>query len=195
VARVDDRPSPSSAEAPRRVSGRTHVAPRASTALRTRSSSESINNSANDRLLKYDEHRVAILAIVFRREGWAWGGSASVVAVLMLLTACRAGSDYCDQVGNVSSSFDALRYTALLGEGGVRAEFVDRFEAFRGELESLLGELPNEFDDRAAAVQTAVDGMSDELRSSATERTSLSISYARLNLSLGTLIDALDAAC
>ena len=136
-------------------------------------------------------------AIVSRREGWAWRGSVSAVALLTLLTACRAGSDYCEQVGKVSSSLDALRNTAFLGAEGVRAEFVDRFDAFRGELESFLDGLPDGFDDRVAAVQTAVDEMSDALRSSATDhsRFALSISYSRLRSSLGALLDAVDAAC
>jgi hypothetical protein len=79
---------------------------------------------------------MAILASVSPREGWAWRGSVSAVAVLVLLTTCRARSDYCEQVGNVSS-FEALRNTALLGVEGVRAEFVERFDAFRNELEGL----------------------------------------------------------
>jgi hypothetical protein len=68
-------------------------------------------------------------ALVSRHDGWAWRGSASAVAVLMLLTACRARSDYCEQMDDVASSLEALVNTVLLGEGGVRAEFVDRSRA------------------------------------------------------------------
>jgi hypothetical protein len=99
---------------------------------------------------------------------------------MMLLAACRAGSDCCEQLDDVSSSLDALMNTALLGEGGVRAEFVDRFDAFQGELEDFLDALPEEFDHEAAAAQTAVDAMSDELGSPATDRAGLAVAYQRL---------------
>jgi hypothetical protein len=130
-----------------------------------------------------------------RHDGWAWRGSASAVGVLMLLTACRPGSDYCEQLDDVSSSLDALVNTALLGEGGVRAEFEDRFDAFQGELEDFLDALPDEFDDQAATAQTAVDAMSDELGSRATDRAGLATSYRRLTSEMSALIDAVDAAC
>jgi hypothetical protein len=44
-----------------------------------------------------------------------------------------------------------------------RSRFVDRFDAFRDELDSFLDGLPDECDDQAAAVQSAVDEMADDL--------------------------------
>jgi hypothetical protein len=115
--------------------------------------------------------------------------------VLMLLTACSSGSDYCEQVDDVSASLESLLNTAVLGEGGVRAEFVDRFDAFQGRFEDFLGPVPDEFDDQAAAAETAVEAMSDELRSSAPQPADLAMSYAEVRSSVSALLDVVKATC
>jgi hypothetical protein len=119
----------------------------------------------------------------------------AAVGLLALSAACEAGPIYCERMEDVSSSLNALLNTAFLGREGVHDEFRDRFAAFRGDLEDFLDALPDEFDDQAAAAQTAVDAMSHELGSSPIDKHRLYSAYPTVTSATSDPLEDVGAAC
>jgi hypothetical protein len=118
--------------------------------------------------------------------------------LLGLTSACSSGSDYCQQREAVSSSFQAVLYTAVLGGDGVRQEFVERFDDFEALFQDFAESAGEDFGDEAAAARTVVEELSSGLASARnTGQTphDLSFLYEDVRSSFHSSLTAVDAAC